>query len=1133
MGFQVRDADNPSAAKTAAGTADRNTSGIGNALVAVLLGAAGMEITITEMLAILDIPDGLTAYERRALQGLPAYTTDMELVSVETWATATDAEITALNPNVAADQAQISLLAAGSVPSGASGWATEITPNANSVIVIRIPLAAHRENYRLQAVVSGSTSYERGQFIQERARNSQYKYISTLNDNIAGTFTLQHHGVDHHTRYHGELDPKRVDEAYPLHIAEIQFSPNQILETAVPGNIRAYVRMMPNTLPTATRVRMSINGVWSNTTAKADSFIVRTTLTPEQQTALQTRLDSGGHIPIVIQFLTADLPTGTEVYSWTSHMPFSEPFVFPAVSEAEARAGTGTALRSWSAGRVALTARGQMPVARVDMFPNYIVQPAYKGEYKLIIQEFRTEFLTGVTKIIIRVQGEAVHTENWTPRDIANTTRTIDFEITEAEAGDIINALTSGGNITHPETAICEISFVNASDEAVAQVHYSLINITADEVPGAAESHTVLSHQHTVNITTPDTNVWVATGYTLEAGKLVYLEADDPPGTGTTASAQSETFTGWFRSDALIAKTAQTAGTGRNNSQGQIILEDMHMYLARDSSNQLLLSRHSNDYDAVPLRIYHAEISTTEYADGKIVYGGDDRPANNIGKIGDTYLRRQSNGLGLYEKTAESTWTYRYAILLLPAYPTLNQRDKKIPQFPIAGMIKWLNSIRENPETTSAITGQGAAAFGHPTQHRYIIPESRTIDNDYYQLMVYFVASYIRNGHLIRLEILGVGIGENYSPYHLQNAIGVQAETLDTRVYVDRPFGVRNTPARMLKAVLSDKVELDALNGIPRIHVEDQGEYTKQIIPFGNHRVIDFDDLDPVVDETMTELYRLMPEPLEKPMVHEIHHYGANGAIRLINPEKANEYSGTSRPLVIDNQGTGRLEILDWDRKNVVTLAPNQDAKLRFVYDNFGGSRLLGQVTPRYIEASAGSVGAFVNTGYYNFDTNNWAKPVPVATPSYIDTDAFEIGTAANIVNASQWNVANVEGALSADTLKILKDGILEFQQSVTFTIVGTGSMTAGSLARVYLLRDDTLTVIDEADYGEITGEGTSRSFRWGFRRRVKADDVIIPMYVYPKGTTLNINECTINDFLRTVTLDQEIAIEYKSPDLP
>lgn len=453
---------------------------------------------------------------------------------------------------------------------------------------------------------------------------------------------------------------------------------------------------------------------------------------------------------------------------------------------------------------------------------------------------------------------------------------------------------------------------------------------------------------------------------------------------------------------------------------------------------------------------------------------------------------------------------------------------------PIAGLIQWLNSIRENPDTSPAVTGQGSAAFGHPQNHRFIIPESRTIDNDYYQLMIYLVANYIRDGFLIRLEILGVGIGANYAPHHLQNAIGVQSETLDTRVYEHRSFGVRNTPARMLKAVLSDTVEIDAVNGIPRLHVKDVHDPTFQVIPFGNHRVIDFEDLDPVVDESMTELYRLMPEPLEKPMVHEIHHYGAgNKAIRLLDPERANEYSGTSRPIVIDNQGTGRLTVQDWDGNNIVTLAPNQDAKLRFVYDNFGGSRLLGEVTERYIEASDGDLGTFVNTGYYDFDTNNWAKPVPVATPSYIDTDAFEIGTDDNVTNATQWNVANVETALSPDTLKILKNGTLEFHQSVVFTIVGTGSMTAGSVARVYLLRDDTLTVIDESDYDEIVGDGTSRSLRWGFRRRVKKGDVIIPMYVYPKGTSLNINSCKITDFLRTVTLDQEIAIEYTSPNLP
>ena len=681
MGFQVRDADNSSASPTPAGTADRNTSGISGALVGVLLGSNGMEITISEMLALIDLPDSLTDYERRALRGLPAYTTDMELVSNEVWATATDAEMVALNPNVAVDQAQISLLASGSVPAGASGWASEITFSAASVIVIRIPVGVNQANYRLQADVSDSISHERGQFITERARNSQYKYLSTLNANAAGTFTIQHHGVDHHTKYHGELITERVDEVYPIRIAEIQFSPNQIFETAVPGNIRAYVRMVPGTLPTAARVRMSINGVWSNTVAKSDSFILRTTLTPDQQTAVQTRIDSGGHIPIVIQFLTADPPGGAVVYDWSSYMPYQEPFVFSAVTEAEAKAGTGTALRSWSVGRVALTARGQRPVARVDMFPNYIVRPAYRGEYKLVIQEFQTEFLPTVTKIIIRVQGIAVHTENWTPRDIADTTRTIGFEITQTEAQTIIDNLTSGGNITHPETAICEISFVNASDVAVAQVYYSLLNLTADEAPGVADTEAALRLQHTVTITSPDTNVWKGTGYTLVPEKLVYIEVDDPPQSGTTATDQSQTLTGLFLSDTLIAKATQTIDAARQEIQGQIVLEEMFMSFARDSANQLLLSRHDNRYDAAPLRIYHAEISTSIAADGKVIYGGNDRPADNIGRIGDTYFRRQSNGIGLYEKTAIDTWVYRYALLLLPSYPTLNQRHEKILQF--------------------------------------------------------------------------------------------------------------------------------------------------------------------------------------------------------------------------------------------------------------------------------------------------------------------------------------------------------------------------------------------------------------------------------------------------------------------
>ena len=68
--------------------------------------------------------------------------------------------------------------------------------------------------------------------------------------------------------------------------------------------------------------------------------------------------------------------------------------------------------------------------------------------------------------------------------------------------------------------------------------------------------------------------------------------------------------------------------------------------------------------------------------DGMVLYGSGSRPANNVGKVGDTFLRRVSAGVvSLYEKTATSTWTYRYDLLLLPTFPSTGSRDDKILRF--------------------------------------------------------------------------------------------------------------------------------------------------------------------------------------------------------------------------------------------------------------------------------------------------------------------------------------------------------------------------------------------------------------------------------------------------------------------
>ena len=66
--------------------------------------------------------------------------------------------------------------------------------------------------------------------------------------------------------------------------------------------------------------------------------------------------------------------------------------------------------------------------------------------------------------------------------------------------------------------------------------------------------------------------------------------------------------------------------------------------------------------------------------DGKLIFTTD-RPANNVGKIGDVAFRRVGHGVSLYEKTGAEVWTYRYDMLLLPTYPSLGSRNDKILRF--------------------------------------------------------------------------------------------------------------------------------------------------------------------------------------------------------------------------------------------------------------------------------------------------------------------------------------------------------------------------------------------------------------------------------------------------------------------
>ena len=453
---------------------------------------------------------------------------------------------------------------------------------------------------------------------------------------------------------------------------------------------------------------------------------------------------------------------------------------------------------------------------------------------------------------------------------------------------------------------------------------------------------------------------------------------------------------------------------------------------------------------------------------------------------------------------------------------------------PLAALIVNLNSRRTDPTNMSALTGEtsddAVDPFGDPHVHRFSVD-----DDDDMELFQFTItgtsASYNSAGtYVTEFRIQAQVIGTGYDFNALQESF-TGSETVAGEAEVHNAFGNRATPVTGLKMILSDRAQLDALGGTPRFIVTDDGSNVRHIIPVGYRRVIDFDDLGAVMLNG-AEIYRQMPTSENFPLFRELHHYGTtNKVFRLLNPEAANEYTGTARPITIDNQGTGNLEVHDWGGNNIVTLRPDESCDLRFVYDREGNSRLLGEVPERYFSAAAGTVGTLNDYGYYDFDANHWARPIrlPNANDLNIDTDAFTIGTITNI-NASAvptWGATAVQR--SRDTFEVLKDGTLDFSQSVLYTLVGSGNLGTSTTTRVYLLRNGVLTLIDEIAYDSVAGAGTTRSWRWGFRRRVEAGDVIIPLLVYPKGTTLNVAAGTITDFIRTVTLDQDVAIEYEA----
>ena len=688
------------------------------------------KLTPPEMIALFAI-GGLTDAQERLLASLPAYLNDLLLVSQEVWSTATDMQLVSLDPNDAGDTRNIQLLAAGSVPT-LSGWAAEITTTQNEVIVARIPLAMNAEDYRIQEVRSSGTTSERLQNIPERARNSQYKFISTLNAEIAAAFTAQHHGINHHTEFDGTLGDRPTAEVQALidalataimarllpdpsgstagFVPKVNSALNGFIlgadETAAGGGSlspQQLARLLPDPTGSTAGFVAKVNAALNGYVLAAESGGAALTAaqlaklaaiaTPPAEGARNmkgliydgdrtaweifdylTRAefrdyrphtpDRGDTLPVHL------LPQGTFVLQKTSH--WSDKFYrFYPVSR-EITVG-GQSVRDAGTIEVPLSSDWTVFESTDNANPAIFSATRVAG---IVMRTFPVNMAGGV---------------RWYPKIILDRALFPSDQGVYDFSGLSIRMRTDFGS--HFDTQLFKTSF--DTDDSTG---------TVQEIVAGGKTYVCFRP----NPLTIDSRLIFDNAATNDASlsfQILKSASASPVFPPTDPQFLSDDpATAWVDGDQF--ETGLYEGDANGHPQARILppIDAWNQVLARTNTifsgttpdaragvdgqfwvnlrTGQIWQKQSGTWTGIADLVLQTEltaaidaIEASGGADGKMIWGDGNRPADNLGKVGDSYIRRLTGALGFYEKTATTTWTYRYEILVLQGRPPLNRRD--------------------------------------------------------------------------------------------------------------------------------------------------------------------------------------------------------------------------------------------------------------------------------------------------------------------------------------------------------------------------------------------------------------------------------------------------------------------------
>lgn len=358
-----------------------------------------------------------------------------------------------------------------------------------------------------------------------------------------------------------------------------------------------------------------------------------------------------------------------------------------------------------------------------------------------------------------------------------------------------------------------------------------------------------------------------------------------------------------------------------------------------------------------------------------------------------------------------------------------------------------------------------------------------------------------------------------------------------TSVTTEVPFGDQ------LTALLGSRIELSGgavniygSNGQLLFGVKDRDSDVETKVPYGSHRVVDFEALPTatyrrgVTDHTIRET----PRWIDVPHAQEIHFRGTTprtdgiyDTLRVREPIGDNRIAGIATPLHVDNQGTQRLNIIDENDVQVILLEPGESLGMRFVADLEGGRSLLTDPhTRRWTKLSQSVTGGLDGSpaAYWSFDANHWAL-LPQVPPSSVVHNGGAFGAGSRtFTNTSDFVAANIPAHPWA--IEIAADGHLRLSQRIQIRIGSgvTGVIPSGSRTMTYRKRGTALTLIGEAVLNEPISSGISRQIlAWEAEDEVEDGDIIVTVLVFAKTSNIGNGNMDVTLFSRNLELDRQI----------